>query len=181
MSQQEAVVAIFDSHSSAEDAVRRLVAGGTGPDRISIVGKGYHTEEKVTGFYNAGDRIRLWGRYGAFWGGLWGLFLGGVFLTLPIVGPVLVLGHLGVMAVGALEGAAIFGGLGVVGGALLSIGIPKNSVLQYENAVKADKFLVMVHGSPEEVAKAQQVLGASQTSQLDRHQGVHIDAPGAAA
>jgi hypothetical protein len=40
---------------------------------LSVVGKGYHTEEKVIGFYNVGDRVKFWGSRGAFWGGLWGL------------------------------------------------------------------------------------------------------------
>jgi hypothetical protein len=39
---------------------------------LSVVGKGYHSEEKVVGFYNIGDRIKFWGTRGAFWGGFWG-------------------------------------------------------------------------------------------------------------
>ena len=62
--------------------------------QLSIVGQGYHTEEKVVGFYNVGDRIKFWGKRGAFWGGLWGLFFGGVFLMVPVVGQVMVLGYL---------------------------------------------------------------------------------------
>lgn len=172
MKARESVVAVFDDHVSAEEGVRRLISGGTSPQRISIIGKGYHTEDKVTGFYNAGDRIKLWGRYGATWGGLWGLLLGGVFMSLPIVGPVLVLGHLGAMVAGALEGAALLGGLGVIGGALAGLGIPKNSVLQYEEAVKADKFLVVVHGSAEVAANAKRTLGDASTVQLDHHHDV---------
>jgi uncharacterized membrane protein len=61
---------------------------------LSIVGKGYHTEEKVVGFYTAGDRVKFWGKRGAFWGGLWGLFFGGLFLSIPVVGDVVVLGYL---------------------------------------------------------------------------------------
>jgi hypothetical protein len=65
------------------------------------VGKGYHTDEKVIGFYNLGDRIRLWGKNGAFWGGLWGLFASGLLMTVPFIGPVVVLSHLGIMLIGA--------------------------------------------------------------------------------
>jgi len=172
MKLQQATVATFDEHARADDAVRRLVASGTIPQRISIVGKGYHTEDKVTGFYNAGDRIKLWGRYGAAWGGLWGLLLGGLFMVVPVVGPVLILGHLGIMALGAVEGAALVGGLGVIGGALASLGIPKNSVLQYEEAVKTGKFLIVVHGTADEVESAKRVLGAAKASQLDHYPGV---------
>src|SRR5450432_3672353 len=51
------------------------------------------SEEKVVGFYNAGDRVKFWGQNGAMWGGLWSLFFSGIFMTIPIVGPVMVLGH----------------------------------------------------------------------------------------
>jgi hypothetical protein len=34
---------------------------------LSVVGKGYHTEEKVVGSYKIGNRIKFWGKRGAFW------------------------------------------------------------------------------------------------------------------
>ena len=37
------------------------------------------------------------------------------------------------------------GGLSALGGALFSIGIPNDSILLYENHVKAGKFLVIAH------------------------------------
>jgi hypothetical protein len=30
--------------------------------KLSIAGKGYRSEEKVTGYYNAGDRMNYWGK-----------------------------------------------------------------------------------------------------------------------
>ena len=54
---------------------------------LSVVGKGYHTDEKVVGFYNTGDRIKFWGTRGAFWGGFWGLFFGGLFYDRSLRGP----------------------------------------------------------------------------------------------
>ena len=41
--------------------MRRLAESGFDMKKLSIIGKGYHTEEKLVGFYNAGDRIKLWG------------------------------------------------------------------------------------------------------------------------
>jgi hypothetical protein len=121
---------------------------------LSVVGKGYHSEEKVVGFYTAGDRIRFWGARGAFWGGFWGLFFGGLFLTIPIVGHVVVLGYLGILVISAIESAIVVGGLSALGAALYGIGVPKDSVIQYEAAVKADSFLVMAHGTADEMTLA---------------------------
>ena len=167
----ESVVAVFADHLVAETAVKKLTDAGFEMKHLSIVGKGYHTDEKVVGFYNAGDRIKFWGTRGAFWGGFWGLFLGGLFMTIPIVGHVVVLGYLATVAIAGIENAVVVGGLSALGAALYSIGIPKNSVLQYETALKADGFLVMAHGTPEEVARAKKILGTSDPSSLEVHAG----------
>jgi len=37
--------------------------------KLSIVGRDYHTDEHVVGYYNTGDRMKVWGKTGAFWGG----------------------------------------------------------------------------------------------------------------
>jgi hypothetical protein len=171
MTEENVVVAVFSSHQGAEDAVRNMAHSGFSMDQLTIVGKGYHTDEKVIGFYNLGDRIKLWGKNGAFWGGLWGLFAGGLFMTVPLVGSIVVLGHLGAMLVGAVEGAVLVGGVSALAGALASIGIPKDSVLHYEEAVKADQFLVMAHGSPEEIGRAKAMLQAAAPTELAVHEG----------
>jgi hypothetical protein len=81
---------------------------------------------------------------------LWGLLFGGIFVTVTGVAPVVVLGYLAAMVVSGIEIAVVVGGLSALGAALYSIGIPKDSVINYETAVKADGFLVMAHGTAEE-------------------------------
>ena len=180
---QDAVVAVFTRHQDAEEAVRKLASGGFDMTHYSIVGQGFHSEEKVVGFYNMGDRIKFWGKNGAFWGGLWSLFFGGIFLTIPMVGPVMVLGHLAAMVVAAVEGAILFGGLSALGAALFSIGIPKDSVIEYEQAVKTDGFLVVGHGSADEMARSKAILQASNPTRVDLHENVkaQVSDAGAAA
>ena len=70
MTEPNSVVAVFPDHKSAEAAVKKLAGEGINMKHLSVVGKGYHTDEHVVGFYNAGDRIKFWGANGAFWGGL---------------------------------------------------------------------------------------------------------------
>ena len=64
-----AVVAIYDSHSQAEEAVNELQRSGIDMKKLSIVGRDYHTEEHVVGYYNTGDHMKYWGKLGAFWAG----------------------------------------------------------------------------------------------------------------
>ena len=172
IAQQNAVVAVYKRHLDAEDAIRKLAQGGFDMTHYSIVGQGYHSEEKIVGFYNMGDRIKFWGKNGAFWGGIWSLFFGGVFLTLPVIGPVMVLGHLAAMVVAAVEGAALVGGLSALGAALFSIGIPKDSVIQYEQAVKTDGYLIVAHGSADEMTRSKAILEFSNPARVDLHENV---------
>jgi hypothetical protein len=170
MEEPNVVIAVFADHQGAEAAGKKLASAGIEMKHLSVVGKGYHTDEKVVGFYNVGDRIKFWGKRGAFWGGLWGWLFGGVFMMIPVVGHVVVLGYLATMVVSAIEGAIVVGGLSALGAALYSSGIPKDSVVAYESAVKADGFLVMAHGPAEEVERAKAILGTLSPSRVDLHE-----------
>jgi hypothetical protein len=90
-------------------------------------------------------------------------------MTIPAVGPVVVLGYLATVAITAIENAVIVGGMSALGAALYSVGIPKDSIIQYETALKADSFLVMAHGTTEEMARAKTILGTSNTTRVDVH------------
>jgi hypothetical protein len=177
MEKPDTVIAVFADNNSAEAAVKKLATSGFEMKNLSVVGKGYQTDEKVVGFYNTGDRIKFWGTRGALWGGLWGMFFGGLFLTIPVVGHVVVLGYLASIAIYGIENAVMVGGLSALGAALFGIGVPKDSVLQYETAVKADSFLVMAHGTAEEVARAKTILGAANPSRIDVHAGAKAAKP----
>ena len=158
MSNENAAVAILNTHIEAENAVKELQRSGFDLKKLSIVGKDYHTEENVVGYYNMGDRMYSWGKLGAFWGGLWGILFGSAFFFIPGIGPLVVAGPLVSSIVGGLEGAAMFGGLSALGAGLVGLGIPKNSILKYETAIKSEKFMLVVHGSADELARARDVL-----------------------
>jgi hypothetical protein len=162
-------VAVYNTHSEAEAAVKELQKSGFDMKKLSIVGKGYHTDESVVGFYNTGDRMKHWGKGGAFWGGLWGLIVGAAFFISPGIGPVLVAGSLGAAIVAGLEGAVVVGGLSAIGAGLYSLGIPKNSVIEYETAIKTDKFLVIAHSTAEEVEKARAILQTTHPASMETH------------
>jgi len=125
---------------------------------LSIIGKDYHEEDDVVGYYNTGSRMKTWGKFGAFWGSLWGFLVGSAFFVIPGLGPIVVGGPLVGWIVGALEGAAVGAGSGVVGAALAGIGIPKDSILRYETSLKADKFLLVAHGTADEVERARGIV-----------------------
>ena len=164
MSNPDSAFFVFDTHAAAEEAIRTLGQSGFDMKKLSLVGKGYHSEEKPTGFYTVGDRIKAWGGTGAFWGGIWGLLLAPAVFVLPGLGVVGMAGPLVATLVGALEGAVVVGGLSALGAALTQVGVPKDQVIKYEAALKVDKYLLVVHGSAEDQEKARKVLAQAQVA-----------------
>ena len=79
------------------------------------------------------------------------------------------------MVVAAIEGAVVVGGVSALGAALCSVGIPKDSVVRYEEAVKADNALVIVHGTPSEVERARAILQSRHPTQVDIHKNLNIE------
>lgn len=51
MTKENAVVAVYNDHVEAEEAVQHLQRAGFDMKKLSIVGKDYHTDEHVVGYY----------------------------------------------------------------------------------------------------------------------------------
>jgi len=163
------VVAVFKSHVEAETAVKELQESGFDMKKLSIVGRDYHTDEQVIGYYNAGDRMKYWGKLGAFWGGFWGLLFGSAVFMVPGVGPLVMAGPIVGWLVGALEGAVVVGGLSALGAGLYSMGISKDSIIQYETALKSGKYVVIAHGTAAESADALEIIRRFDPDALEKH------------
>ncbi|MGD0674109.1 MAG: general stress protein [Polyangiaceae bacterium] len=169
MQKMDSVVAVYQTHPQAEEALRAFQNSGFDMKKLSIVGKDYHSEEHVIGFYNAGDRMKFWGKRGAFWGTFWGMLFGSALFLIPGFGHVMVLGPLVGWIVAAMGEGAVVGGLTALGAGLYSIGIPKDSVLKYETALKADQFIVVAHGTFTDVNAAKRILERTNPLSLDQH------------
>ena len=64
----------------------------------------------------------------------------------------------------------MLGGLSALGAGLYGLGIPKDSVLRYETALKTGKFVLIVHGSKDETIHAKEILDRTGPDTLDHHQ-----------
>ena len=130
---------VFNTHVEAEEAIQTLSRSGFDVKKLSLVGKGYHTEEHPLGFYTLGDRVKSWGGVGAFWGGIWGLLLAPAVFFIPGIGLLAMAGPVVSTLVGVLEGAVVIGGVSAIGAALTQLGAPKEAAIKYEIALKVDK------------------------------------------
>src|SRR5665648_1019050 len=169
MSIKNVTVAICNTHTEADQAIKELQKSGYDMKKLSIVGKDYHSVEDVVGYYNTGDRMKKWGKLGAFWGAFWGILFGSAFFIIPGIGPIVMGGPLVAAIVAGLEGAITIGGLSALGAGLFSIGIPKDSIIKYETAIKSDKYLVIAHGTADEVAKAKEILDPLEKVEIAVH------------
>jgi hypothetical protein len=162
------LIGVYQEESTAEKVLHRLIDRDFPMDRISIFGKAQSSGDDPLGLYypGIGDRMKGWGKMGAFWGGLWGLFTGaaGMFL-IPGVGPVLAAGPLVEALAGALAGAGLGGGA-MAGAAALSeftvalhrSGVPEEKLEAMQEALDRGCYLVMLILSEEEVSGWQKVI-----------------------
>ena len=153
-------IAIFNTHQEAEQAIMELEHAGFNMKKLSIVGKDYQQEENVIGYYNGTNRVKFWGKRGAFWGGLWGVVFNPAFMCVPGAGSLTAGGLLFTTIASGLSTAIFTGSLTALGAALYSIGVPRNSIIHYETAVKMKKFLLIVHGTHDEIEYASDILNA---------------------
>ena len=162
----QAVVAVYRSHSDAEAAVRRLSEGGLPITQISIIGRNFETQEDVQGFYRPADAALDGAGQGAWFGGLFGLMMGAMgFFVMPMVGAFMVMGPLSGMIAGAIGGA----GVGALINGLVASGVPREQALRYQERLQAGEFLVVVHGGAGETKRAHEILEGTAPTHLQAH------------
>jgi hypothetical protein len=149
---------VFKTHGGAEQAIQLLSDSGFDLTQLSLVGKGYYSDVHPFGFYTSDGRIKSWGGTGAFWGGIWGVLLMPAVFFLPGLGIMAMAGPVVAALVGALERAVVSDGVSVLGAALLQTGVSRDQAIKYEKALKADKYVLTVHGSAADLLRARSVL-----------------------
>ena len=145
-------IAVFDDSHAALAALHTLKDAGFDKDKVSVIGKGVKETKEVHGWVPQGSKAGSFGAWGALWGALSGWLLLG-FVWLPGIGWVAAAGWLASTILGAGIGAGL--------GALTGLAVPEDEVPVYENDLKAERYLVVVHGTPAEVEKAHTLLAAA--------------------
>jgi hypothetical protein len=161
----ESVIAVYQSHADAEQAVHKLNRGGIPMGKISIIGRNFQVREDIQGYYRPTDAVKEGAGFGAWFGGLFGLLAGFGLFILPVVGPLIVLGPLA----GLIAGAATGAGIGALVSGLMAMGVSKEEALKYKSRVEAGEFLVTVIGSSEEIERARNILEGTGHVGLETH------------
>lgn len=158
MNDADSTFFVFDTHAVAERAILTLSKSGFDMKKLSLLGSEYPSDEKPIGFYTAGDCIKAWEGVGAFWRGIWGLLIAPAIFVFPGIGVVAMAGPLATNLVDVLEGAASSSALSPLASTLTQIGMPKAQIINCEAALKAHKYLLVVHGSAKDRETARSVL-----------------------
>jgi len=170
------ILALFPDESRAERAVHELIERNFPMDMISLLGKAHSGGDDALGLYyaSAEERVKGWGKMGAFWGGLWGLFTGaaGLFL-IPGLGPLFAAGPVVEAIVGAAAGAGVGGGV-MAGAAALShlvvgmrrMGIPEDKLEAVHAAIKSGQYVVMLRVDLDEVTRWRELLESQGAAEL---------------
>ena len=173
------IVGIYASETRAQQLVEKLIHEDFPMDRISLLSRAGGAGDDMLGvtYHNTAERMKVWGKHGAFWGAIWGLLASATGLfVLPGLGPLLVAGPIVEAFSAALAGAAVAGGT-MAGAAVVShlasalhrIGIPEDELQQIEAAVEAGQYVVILHCAPNEAEKMAHTLawaGAESVYQL---------------
>jgi len=162
------LVAVYPDEEAANVVIKRLIDLDCQMDLLSVLGRIHASGDDPLGIYslNAGERMKVWGKHGVFWGGLWGILAGaaGLFI-IPGIGTLAAAGYI----VEAIAGGAAVGGGAMVGAAAVSqlaiafhrTGIPEETILALHKAVEAGRFLVMLRGAESEIPEWREVLESS--------------------
>jgi hypothetical protein len=169
MSQESSVIGVYANIDQADEAVQKLGQGGFPIQHVSVIAQNLGSERKVHGFVTSCDVAKSSARTGAWVGGIFGALVGAAFIWVPGVGPMIVAGSLAAALLGGVQGAvAGAAGAGVLGW-LASLGISKQHIVKYEESIRAGKVLVIAHGTPDEIKKAQTILGDTAPTELTAH------------
>jgi hypothetical protein len=166
---QQSVVGVYNTLEQAEHTVRALDQTGFPVKQVSILARDIQDEKKVHGYVTACDVSKSGAHTGAWVGGIFGLLAGAAFVWVPGVGPLVIAGSLAAALLGGAEGAVTGAAVGGILSGLAAWGISKQHILKYQETIKAGKYVVVAHGAPEEVARAEHVLRGSGAAEVNVH------------
>lgn len=144
---ERTISGIFKEQKQVDDVIRRLLDRGVPKDHLSVMGRNFESETRISGFITKRDVILGGLRTGAIFGSLFGSFLslltGVGVLFIPFVGPIVAAGPIGAVLLGAASGAIA----GSAGAGLVSVltawGMPEDKATVYQTRLQAGEFLLM--------------------------------------
>jgi cation transport regulator ChaB len=162
---ERTISAVFTEQKQIDQVIRRLLDRGVPRDHISVMGKDFQSETRISGFITKKDVILGGLRTGAIFGSLFGSFLslltGVGVLFIPFVGPIVAAGPIGALLLGAASGAiAGSAGAGIVS-VLTAWGMPEDKATVYQTRLQAGQFILMAEVPSDRLGEFQLLIESS--------------------
>ncbi len=161
-------VVIYTDSGAVKQALGELQMVGCDLQQVSVIARGCQGKECPVGIYGIEDRIYFLGQQGRFWDDLWSQLAGSAFFWEPDFGPLVAAGQIVNMMIRGLDDVEIGDSFSLPGAAFFIVGVPRGSIKEYEQAIKAEKFLLLFHGERRDVERACSVLHG-ETQQVTVH------------
>lgn len=153
----KSTISVYDTHDKAIEAVQELHKAGFSTKHVTLLGqaeiKDEHMQIKTV---NPGKVAVTEVGIGAVVGPVIGALAGAGIFAIPGLGFL--------FGAGALVGAIAGFDFGIIGGGLVSaltmLGLKSDAASLYEQHLKEGKFVVIVHGTMDEITKAKDILEA---------------------
>ena len=158
MVKENAAVSIYSNPDQLQEAVVELGEFGFDTKRISIIGKAYCEQPELTAYYEEDNMLRCRGKQSDLWNELCTRIRNWVLFSCPDTGALLVIGPVSLWVVAVIDNSAIFRNLSVLGATLYSMGLSKDNLQDYEEALRKGSYLLIVHGPSQEVTQAKRIL-----------------------
>jgi len=156
---ERTITAVFQTEEQIDGAVRRLLDRGVSKEHISVMGRNFQSQTRISGFISKRDVILGGLRTGAVFGSLFGSFfslLSGIgVLFIPFVGPVVAAGPIGALLLGAASGALVGSAGGGLASVLTTLGMPEEKATVYQTRLKAGEFVLMAEVSADRASEFQ--------------------------
>src|ERR1043166_7009082 len=147
-------MAVYPTFADTQAAVTQLQNAGFDMERLSVAGTDQGNEVLAVGCYDTGSGLKCSGQLGALWTRLstplsgWGAFWSSATGLVLVVGPLVQ-----AIVAGQQENQPVTD-MSDFGTGLSIIGIPVDSIVQYEKALMNNRFLLFVDGAITDLERA---------------------------
>jgi len=163
MQEKNICILVYENDQDVSLAIEQLQKQQFNLKTVSIVGNGNtafdsSAENRHLGIYVLDEMIQLQSKKGGLWEDMWLKFSDRLLFLLPNFGALVAMGPIVRMMVETYDDLDIRSNLSVLGAALLGMGVPRDSIKQYEEELKAGKFFLMVNAVRSEVEHCSHIL-----------------------
>ena len=157
MPEKNTCILSYISSKDALHAIRKLQAQNFNLAAVSIVSNGNYKKEHAVGIYTKDGSTHFQGAQSMFWESLWQHLNGELFFVAPELELLVAAGFIVELLIKE-QGDVNIHGFNVLGAALFNMGVPGDSISQYEAAIKAGRILLIVNDKRDEVERSCEIL-----------------------